>query len=727
MAKKVIQPVEVQASVKGDQSVKSFKQQIREAQQETLHLAAAFGETDARTLAAAQRVAQLKDQMEDVNATIQGLHPDRFQAIANITGTMANGFAAAQGAAALLGGESEDLQKAMVRIQGAMAFSQGIAGLKDLQFQFASLGKMVTDAFTAMKAAIGSTGIGALLIALGAAVTYVAMNWKELTGQLSDSEKAARATAAVMREGAGSVEDQRLQIEYYRKVINDTNRSETERIEAFRELQTLVPSLTDNEIDNANALAMVNEELDVQIKHLVVKAQMDALIAKQAENNNKIAELQSQNIAEQASTMQKAWNYISNSILGPSAAIRAEVANIKDGLTNINNETKQLTAENKSLEEQLKNLQGQLLTTGSETRKYGEDAEKAAKKSTKATDYSIERQIALLELEEDGVDKRRKLANLNFQLQVKQLKEYGLTAQQIEELRMQAEKKALTDYYKEVEDKQKQHLDTMNAQKEKAGKSEIDYINSKFDEEELAVLKSAKTQEEADKALEKITLQRQRNLIQSLKDQGKSTTEIEAQIERDRLKAEEKKTELQKKADEKAKDDSKKKLEQQQADIQMGFAAAQTMVSLFDALTTNSNAKTEEERKKEFERKKSFETVAAIISTIGAAQAAYASQIIPGEPTSVVRASVAAAIATAQGMARVAAIRKQQYQTGAPSNSGAGPGSLAAQRPSMPGSASSLGGGSQFAGQEATRVYVTEGDITQTQRRVKMLKSGSSV
>jgi hypothetical protein len=95
MAKKIVQPVEVQASVSGDQSVKSFKAQIREAQQEALRLAAAFGETDERTLAAAKRVAELRDRMEDVNATIKGLHPDKFQAIANITGTLANGFAAA--------------------------------------------------------------------------------------------------------------------------------------------------------------------------------------------------------------------------------------------------------------------------------------------------------------------------------------------------------------------------------------------------------------------------------------------------------------------------------------------------------------------------------------------------------------------------------------------------------------------------------------------------------
>jgi hypothetical protein len=110
--------------------------------------------------------------MDDVNATIASLHPDKFQAIANITGTMANGFAAAQGAAALLGGESEDLQKAMVRIQGAMAFAQGIAGLKDMQFMLVGIRTaimtQVIPAFSTMAGAFMATGIGAAIAAVAA-------------------------------------------------------------------------------------------------------------------------------------------------------------------------------------------------------------------------------------------------------------------------------------------------------------------------------------------------------------------------------------------------------------------------------------------------------------------------------------------------------------------------------------------------------------------------------
>lgn len=722
MAKKIVQPVEVQASVKGDSSVKSFKAQIREAQEEALRLAAAFGETDARTLAAAKRVAELKDSMDDVNQTINSLHPDKFQAIANITETLANGFAAAQGAAALLGGESQDLQKAMLKVQGAMAFSQGISGLKDIKNQLGGVKALILDsvvpAFTtaagAAKMLRNALGIGLIISAVTALVAIFNKLDFSIDGvsktdkKLLDQQKAKLKAA---QENVESLDAQDNILKAQGKSENDILRMKIAALKVAIDNQKAVIETSKAQATAQIAAAQRNKDILVGILNFIsapmrlLLQTIDSVAEKLGYETgllknfdaatNSIAEMafdpkETKKLAdEDQKEMEKALTESRNTLAGHELAIKANDKAARD-----------------------------------ERKKQADD--EAAKEKQRVQD-AIDRDIALTQIEKDSLENRRKIAELEFQKRVDDLKKQGFTEEQIAKLKAAALTKVDEDFYKQQEEIRKANDATLKAQQEKALKDELDFINAKYDQQEIAALKAAKTQEEADKALEAIRLQRQQNQIQALKDAGKSTLEIEAQIERDRLKAEEKKTELQKKADEKAKEDSKKKLEQQQADIQMGFDAAQTMVSLFDALTTNSNAKTEEERKKEFERKKSFETVAAIISTIGAAQAAYASQIIPGEPTSVVRASVAAAIATAQGMARVAAIRKQQYQPGAPSGSGAGPGSLAAQRPSMPGSASSLAGGSQFAGQEATRVYVTEGDITQTQRRVKMLKSGSRV
>jgi hypothetical protein len=226
--KKVVQPVEVQASVKGDQSVKSFKQQLKEAREEALRLAGAFGESDARTLAAARRVAELKDNMDDLNATIGGLHPDRFEQIARITGTIANGFAAAQGAAALLGGESEDLQKAMLRVQGAMAFAQGIAGLKDLGRAFTGIGATLTGsvlpALRTMQGAIAGLG----LISLLSGVAYWLYEQAKATDELAEAEKKRGEQERLLEKER---ESSRKRGEIYQKLQSEFANAELKRIE----------------------------------------------------------------------------------------------------------------------------------------------------------------------------------------------------------------------------------------------------------------------------------------------------------------------------------------------------------------------------------------------------------------------------------------------------------------------------------------------------------------
>tara|TARA_R110000803_G_scaffold136142_3_gene203122 strand:+ start:3887 stop:5878 length:1992 start_codon:yes stop_codon:yes gene_type:complete len=66
--------------------------------------------------------------------------------------------------------------------------------------------------------------------------------------------------------------------------------------------------------------------------------------------------------------------------------------------------------------------------------------------------------------------------------------------------------------------------------------------------------------------------------------------------------------------------------------------------------------------KKAFENNKAISIATAIIDTIVSAQKAYASQL-QFDATSPIRAAIAAAIATAGGLARVAAIRRTTYQS----------------------------------------------------------------
>lgn len=72
----------------------------------------------------------------------------------------------------------------------------------------------------------------------------------------------------------------------------------------------------------------------------------------------------------------------------------------------------------------------------------------------------------------------------------------------------------------------------------------------------------------------------------------------------------------------------------------------------------------EQSQRRAFKVRKAAAIAQATIETYRAAQSAYASQIIPGDPSSPIRGAIAATIAVASGLAKVKSIAKQQFEGG---------------------------------------------------------------
>jgi membrane protein involved in colicin uptake len=163
--------VEVDGSDVG-KSVGSLKQQLREAQNDVTKLSEKFGATSKEAIEAAKRAAQLKDAIGDAKALTDAFNPDaKFKALsASLTG-VAGGFAAVQGALGLLGQQGEDVQKTLVKVQSALALSQGLQSVGESIDSFKQLSAVVKNsvsgAFKSLRSAIISTGIGALVVAVG--------------------------------------------------------------------------------------------------------------------------------------------------------------------------------------------------------------------------------------------------------------------------------------------------------------------------------------------------------------------------------------------------------------------------------------------------------------------------------------------------------------------------------------------------------------------------------
>jgi hypothetical protein len=134
-----------------------------------------------------REAARLEDQIGDTRARVSNLASDtfKFDAAVQATQGLAAGFEIAQGAAALFGSESEDLQKALLKVQAATAIANGVQQVANLLLEESKIKTLVltnaqaayatvvgtsTGALKAFRIALAATGIGLLVIGLIALV-----------------------------------------------------------------------------------------------------------------------------------------------------------------------------------------------------------------------------------------------------------------------------------------------------------------------------------------------------------------------------------------------------------------------------------------------------------------------------------------------------------------------------------------------------------------------------
>lgn len=130
----------------------------------------------------------LKEQMEEVNASAM----DFGEITGNVTkvvGGMVAGFQAAQATMNLFGVENEEIAKSLQKMQNLMSLTQAIPALDEGGKAFGRLRNSIaaaTGATSKFGKALISTGLGALVVALGYVVTHFEeiSKWlDEITGQ----------------------------------------------------------------------------------------------------------------------------------------------------------------------------------------------------------------------------------------------------------------------------------------------------------------------------------------------------------------------------------------------------------------------------------------------------------------------------------------------------------------------------------------------------------------
>ena len=802
MAEKRTIELEVQSDVK------PLKAQLKEAVTELEKMVSLYGEQSEQAVIAAKRAAQLKDQIEDTNDMLKTYKGEgTFLAMNKAMTAVASGFSAVEGGLALVGVEGEAVQQTMMKVQAAMALAQGLEGLEDAGRAFSTLGTKIKDvvlglvkknAVTAAGAAVDktnvattvaqgvassglataqtgvavttgvasnamklfrialiSTGIGAIVVAVGLLIANFDTVAKVIQNPIKEFEKLGvfgKIVAFTFMPLIAIFQGVAKALQFFGVIDSDVTKemkanaeahteavikSADKRAKAIKKEQTQNDAKAQREIDLAKASGKATYEMELskakshlatgrvflevqKSKMKAIKAEMDLLLETEDKDSDRYKELKKRTEA---------------------------VRKIMDETYKDNVDTKHsieiMEAQHqKEMADKAKQGADKAKQTAEQNRKaYIDNLKKQNDDQAKLEEEAENQKLALMQ---DGIDKEKALRQDafndyrdNFLKERTQEEQAALDKQYesgkisreeynkaVEELRLNAESK-LTEQERQIlvnaKDLLNKDLLAIDEKHQAEVKKRTEDFQKKMQEDEK------KRRLDFDMQIEQI---QEQNYQESLSEQQReiyllqekyAEMQLLAQGNADAEKtiAEAKGRELDainKKYDEEDK-------ARREAALQRNADLAKSGLSAISDLTELFGKKSEKQAKKAFQIKKAASISSALIDTFLSARSAYLSQFTPvPDPSSPVRGGIAAGIAVATGLIGVAKIASQKFEGGG-SVSGGGGGDA--------GGGGGMGGGSQAPSfnvvgnnglnqlaqlqQQPTQAYVVSGQVTTAQ------------
>jgi len=178
-----------------------------------------------------------KDTLGDLNKQVDSFQDagSKFGAVTKLVGSLAGGFQAAQGAAALFGVAGEDVQQVLVKVQAATAAAQGIQALAGITDEIGAVKKIALATAsgvagaaaklfgisTAEAMAVASAGLTVVIGAVVALIAYFASasaGSEELAqAELARKEKALRTAENLSVNDKKDLEYAQFKIELLKK------------------------------------------------------------------------------------------------------------------------------------------------------------------------------------------------------------------------------------------------------------------------------------------------------------------------------------------------------------------------------------------------------------------------------------------------------------------------------------------------------------------------------
>jgi hypothetical protein len=168
-----------------------------------------------------KQAGRMKDAIGDTRAEVAYFGSDtrRLDAVLGGVQAVAGAFSAVQGAAALFGAENEDLQKTMVKLQGAIALVNGVQAVSNILLDenatktgilalankiYTAATAGATAATIAFRVALFSIGVGVAI----AGIAALAANFQKLKDYIFPADKALKDFNATLDKGIAKNENE---------------------------------------------------------------------------------------------------------------------------------------------------------------------------------------------------------------------------------------------------------------------------------------------------------------------------------------------------------------------------------------------------------------------------------------------------------------------------------------------------------------------------------------
>lgn len=382
------------------ESVGEIRKQLKELKNAMLQVGEDSAEFDKLAMAA----GELKEKMNEANEAVAAFNPDALEAVGDFAGKAASGVSLVTGAMSLFGEQSEETEKALLKVQSAMAFAQGIQGIK-------GLGRAFTNLFNIILA----NPVAAFAIAIAALGTAL---YKVYQAQQDANSELAKATREYERQKEATAA---LSREYDRQVaLLEAQGASTEEVIAVKR------KLIEAQIAEAQAALKVNE-LKVQ----------------EVQNTDSLWESYLR-LADVVNGTEMADKAIALNKKERAAEAKQQIVEQQEALKDLQNQLKILDIEEKQAAEESKNTNAN--ANADKAQKRTEDRMSHAEYVRLKHEKEEEAHIAELKREKEAAEERERrriedLQNHRAYLEAKRKKEYDTYVARQKELKKEREER----------------------------------------------------------------------------------------------------------------------------------------------------------------------------------------------------------------------------------------------------------------------------------------------